>query len=187
MKSIHFSIALARKSATIAILFIFTFSILSQVTAQPTEDTDEFGFGTGQIRITSDQLIADSKENSAEFIGNVHAIQEDTIITSDHMKVYFKKGATENNKEPAPDTLVKLVITGNVEIKFDDRVAQTQKAVYIAEKKRMVLTGPNTKIISGKDTVIGEKITYFRDHGRIEVEASQGNRVEAVIYPEEKK
>lgn len=187
MKNTRFSIILGRKSATIVIPFIFAVSILSQVTAQTTEDTDEFGFGTGQIRITSDQLIADSDENSAEFIGNVHAVQGDTVITSDQMKVYFKKGATKNNKEPAPDTLVKLVITGNVEIKFDNRVAQAQKAVYIAETKRMVLTGPNTKIISGKDTVTGEKITYFRDNGRIEVEAGQGNRVEAIIYPEEKK
>ena len=187
MKSTHFSIILGRKSATIAILFVFAFSILSKVAAQSNEDTDEFGFGTGQIRITSDQLIADSEENSAEFISNVHAVQEDTIITSDNMKVYFKKGAAENNKEPAPDTLVKLVITGNVEIKFDNRVAQAQKAVYIAEEKRMILTGPNTKIISGKDTITGEKITYFKDKGRIQVEAGQGNRVEAIIYPEEKR
>lgn len=148
--------------------------------------TGEFGLGSGKIKITADTLIADSKENSAEFKGDVKAVQKETIITSDRLKIYFKKGRSENAQNPDPDALEKIVISGNVEIKFDKRVAVTQEAIYITEDKRLVLKGSNTRITSGKDTITGEKITLFRDTGRIQVEGSRANRVEAIIYPGEK-
>jgi lipopolysaccharide export system protein LptA len=190
MKPIHFNTLLERKTATIAALMILTLSLYSDGMAQTNVVTDDLGFGSGQIQITSAKLIADSRENSAEFIDHVKAIQRDTIITSDRMKVFFKKGAVKSADEPAQDALVKIVITGNVDIKFDNGVAQAQEAVYIAEKKRLVLSGPNTKIIRDKNTITGEKITITIENGRIQViqvEAGQGDRVEAIIYPEKKK
>lgn len=184
MKYIHFDAMLRCWVSTVIIILTILFLFLPPAAADSQDKTlNEFGLGSGQIQITSDQLIADSEENSAEFSGNVKAVQKDTIITSDRMKIYFKKSAKETNDEPAPDALIKIVISGDVEIKFDNRVAVTQEAVYIAEEKRLVLTGPNTKITSGKDTISGEKITYYRDKGRIQVEGGQGNRVEAIIYP----
>ena len=189
MKRIHFNIIFERKTATIATLMILTLSLYSKGMAQTKVVSDDLGFGTGQIQITSDKLIADSAENSAEFIDHVKAIQRDTVITSDRMKVFFKKGAAKSADEPAQDALVKLVITGNVDIKFDNGVAQAQEAVYIAEKKRLVLSGPDTKIARDKNTITGEKITITLENGRIQViqvEAKEGDRVEAIIYPEKK-
>jgi lipopolysaccharide transport protein LptA len=189
MKRIHFNIIFERKTATIATLMILTLSLYSKGMAQTKVVSDDLGFGTGQIQITSDKLIADSAENSAEFIDHVKAIQRDTVITSDRMKVFFKKGAAKSADEPAQDALVKIVITGNVDIKFDNGVAQAQEAVYIAEKKRLVLSGPDTKIARDKNTITGEKITITLENGRIQiiqVEAKEGDRVEAIIYPEKK-
>lgn len=186
MKHTRFSAVLRRRFTIIVSLLIFSFFLQSKVNAQSDAIKNEFGLGSGQIRITSNQLIADSEENSAEFSGEVKAIQEDTVITSDRLKLYFKKGSDQSSEKPDPDSLLKIVVTGNVEIKFDNRVAVTQEAVYITDEKRLVLTGPNTKISSGKDTITGEKITYYREKGRIEVEAGQGNRVEAIIYPGKK-
>lgn len=168
-------------------LLILFFFLQSNANAEADKVGDEFGLGSGRIQITSNQLIADSNENSAEFSGDVKAIQEDTVITSDRLKLYFKKESNENGENPDADSLLKILVTGNVEIKFDNRVAVTQEAVYITDEKRLILTGPNTKISSGKDTITGEKIIYYREKGRIEVEAGKGNRVEAIIYPGEKK
>ena len=190
MKPIHFNTLFEQKTATIATLMILTLSLYSDGMAQTNVITNDLGFGSGRIQITSEKLIADSTENSAEFIDHVKAIQRDTIITSDRMKVFFKKGATKSADEPAQDALVKIVITGNVAIKFDNGVAQAQEAVYIAEKKRLVLSGPNTKIVRDKNTITGEQITITIENGRIQViqvEAGQGDRVEAIIYPEKKK
>jgi lipopolysaccharide export system protein LptA len=186
MKCTLFSAALRGFLGAAVALLLVSLPFPSAAPAQRNDAMGEFGLGSGQVRITADQLIADSEENSAEFIGNVKAVQEDTVITSDRLKIFFKKGVTETKDEPAPDALVKIVIKGNVEIKFDNRVAVTQEAVYIAEDQRLILSGPNSKIISGKDTISGERITYFRDKGRIQVEAGRGGRVEAVIYPSKK-
>lgn len=183
MKYTRFSVVLRRHIATTVTLLVISSAFHSNAIAQKEDLKDEFGLGAGRIRITSDQLIADSAENSAEFKGNVKAVQENTVITSDRMKLYFKKGSTQKNDDPASDSLLKIVVTGNVEIKFDNRVAVTQEAVYITDDKRLVLKGPGTKISSGMDTITGETITYFREEGRIEVESGQGNRVEAIIYP----
>lgn len=181
-----FSVVSRRFAIFIPALFLLLCASHSAGAAPANEARGEFGLGSGQVRITANQLIADSEENSAEFIGDVKAVQEATVITADRLKIYFKKGVAETKGEPAPDALVKIVIKGNVEIKFDNRVAVTQEAVYIAEDQRLILSGPNSKIISGKDTISGEKITYFRGKGRIQVESGRSGRVEAIIHPSKK-
>ena len=186
MKRASFNIFLWHSITVIVIQLAFLLMLQPYGTAQTSNPTGEFGLGYGKIKITAENLIADSKENSAEFKGNVKAVQKDTIITSDRLKIYFKNGTSTKKEAPNQDVLEKIVVSGDVEIKFDKRVAVTQEAVYITEEKRLVLSGTNTKITSGKDTITGEKITLFRDTGRIQVEGSQANRVEAIIYPGEK-
>ena len=175
-----------RSIPEIAIPLLILFLLSSDTVALAQNPTGEFGLGTGKVQITADKLIADSKENSAEFRGNVKAVQQDTIITSDRLKIYFKKEQNRSERQPASDAIERIEVIDNVEIKFDKRVAVTKEAVYITDGKRLVLKGPNTTITSGKDTITGEKITLFRETGRIQVEGGKASQVEAIIYPGEK-
>lgn len=137
----------------------------------------------GAIHITSDKLISDNKAGYAEFIGNVKATQEATVITSDRLKIFYKKNIA--NKEPfsaSEESIHKIVAEGNVEIKFDNRVATAQQAVYNTETMVLVLSGDNSRIISKNDSISGEKITFYRTDGRINVESGNKKRVEAVFY-----
>ena len=140
--------------------------------------------GTNEtIHITSDRLAADNKAGYAEFIGNVKATQGDTVITSDKLKIFYKKNIA--NKGPLSvneESIHKIVADGNVEIKFDNRVATAHQAVYNTETMVLVLSGNNSKIISEKDSISGEKITFYRTDGRINVESGNKKRVEAVFY-----
>jgi lipopolysaccharide export system protein LptA len=139
------------------------------------------------IHITSDRLAADNKAGYAEFIGNVKATQGDTVITSDKLKIFYKKNIA--NKGPLSvneESIHKIVADGNVEIKFDNRVATAHQAVYNTETMVLVLSGNNSKIISDKDSISGEKITFYRTDGRINVESGNKKRVEAVFYSGEK-
>ncbi len=141
----------------------------------------------GAIHITSDKLISDNKVGYAEFIGHVKAIQGDTVITSDRLKIFFKKNIA--NKGPlsvSEESIHKIVAKGNVEIKFDNRVATAQEAVYNTETMVLVLSGNNSKIISENDSISGEKITFYRIDGRINVESGNKKRVEAVFYSGQK-
>lgn len=140
-----------------------------------------------KIHVTSNSLIADNKAMSAEFIGNVVAIREDHVITSDRLKVFYKKGTDEKEKQAVGEETIKEIIAiGNVSIKFDDKVAISEKAVYTAETGTIVLSGPNSKVTSGKNSVSGEKITLYRSDDRMLVESSGEKRVEAVFYSEGK-
>lgn len=139
-----------------------------------------------RIQITADRLITDTKEKNAEFIGNVKATQGTTIITSNRLKVFYRQNAdNETQNKPQTDAITRILAEGNVKIVFDEQIAMADRADYLAEKKIVVLTGPDSKIIQGDNTISGSKITFYRDDGRIHVEGGEGERVEAVFYSEE--
>jgi lipopolysaccharide export system protein LptA len=136
--------------------------------------------GEKKIHITADRLIAEGNSNNAEFIGNVRAVQETTVITSEKLKIFYKKdssGIKDNSK--GDESIKEIIATGNVKILFDDKIAETQQAVYTTETRILVLNGPDSKVTSGKNTISGSKIIFFRDDGRIKVEGSGNRRVEA--------
>ena len=140
-----------------------------------------------KIHITADRLIADNEAMSAEFIGNVVAIRETDVITADRLKIFYKKGVDKKEKSVAgEETIKKIVANGNVVIKFDDKVAVAQQAVYTAETGIIVLTGPNSKVTSGNNFISGKKITMYRSDDRMIVEGGKEKRVEAVFYSKEK-
>jgi len=86
--------------------------------------------GNGAIHITSDKLIADKKAGYAEFIGHVKATQEESVITSDSLKIFIKKNiANKGALSVSGESIHKIVAKGNVEIKFDNRNATAQEAV----------------------------------------------------------
>jgi len=140
-----------------------------------------------KIHIIANRLISDSKAKFAEFIGSVKATQGTTTITADRLKVYYKESLEkEKNIAPGEDTIKKMVSNGNVIIKFDDRVATSDQAVYMTETRILILTGPDSTITSGNNSVTGEKITLYRNDGRIFVESGSKKRVKAIFYSGDK-
>lgn len=137
-----------------------------------------------KIHISSERLISNTSDNNAEFIGNVRASQGETLITADSLKIFFS--ATSDGGPASPSqSLEKLVATGNVEIKFDNRLAVARQAVYITAQRMLILTGPGATVTSGDNTITGETITFYRADGRFTVEGGSNGRVKAVILPEE--
>ncbi len=140
-----------------------------------------------KLRITSDSLFTDNETKYADFIGHVRAAQGPNMITSDKLRVYFKAGMnTGGNPVANEDSIQKLVATGNVIIHFDDKVAVAQKAEYLTDTRILILTGANSKITRGKDSISGEKITLYRADGRINVESGTQKRVEALFFSGQK-
>ena len=135
------------------------------------------------IHITSDTMVVESAARSAEFIGNVRAVQQTTVITADRLKVFYKAEQDADPQDQAEAGAIKEIIcTGAVVIQFDGKVAVGEKAVYTAENGVLVLTGPDAKVTSEKNSVVGEKITVFRNEDRMMVESGSRRRVEAVIF-----
>ncbi|MBW1840375.1 MAG: hypothetical protein JRF27_08085 [Deltaproteobacteria bacterium] len=136
-----------------------------------------------KIRITANKLISDSEAKWAEFIGNVKAVQGSNMIMADSIKIFYTGGLEKDNKTASGgDAIKEIVAKGNVKVHFDNRVAVTRQAVYTTEKRVLVLSGDGSRITSGDDSISGEKITVYRDDGRVEVEGGSGKQVEAVFH-----
>jgi lipopolysaccharide export system protein LptA len=135
------------------------------------------------IQIKSDNLVAYNEASYAEFTGNVSAIQGTTLITSDKLKIYYSK-ASENKgkKDTGEESIKKVVATGNVVIRSENRTAYTSMAEYTPASKVVVLSGPGSTVTSGNSSVSGEKITFYVNEDRVIVERSKEKQVEAVFY-----
>jgi len=133
------------------------------------------------IHITADSLITDPQGKTAEFIGHVLATQGDTTITSDKLMVYYREGL-QSLSISGMDTIVRIVAQGMVKIVLEDQVAHTEHAEYFTEKRIVILTGSNSRIVDGNDSISGHKITLYRDDGRIHVAGTQKEPVEAIFY-----
>jgi lipopolysaccharide export system protein LptA len=136
-----------------------------------------------KIRITSQRLISDQAKNQAEFIGKVRAVQGETSIFADSLTIFFSSTAKGDDTSPA-QSINKLVASGNVEIKFDNRLAVARQAVYITAQRVLILKGPEARVTSGENTIRGETITFYREDGRFTVEGGENGRVTAVILPD---
>ncbi|MEW5721590.1 MAG: LptA/OstA family protein [Thermodesulfobacteriota bacterium] len=150
------------------------------------------------ISITADQMEADDKEKVVTFTGNVVGRQEDIVLTCHVMRVYYQDvpgaGAGDSGRKEsssglagglgdAETEILRIECEGEVKITKGDRVAQGQKAVYLAKAapRRIILTG-QPSIWRNKDFLTGTRITYFPDEGRSVVEGGSGDRVNAVFY-----
>ena len=156
----------------------------------------ENGKDADMIRIKADNLVAYNDANYAEFAGNVSATQGTTLITSDKLRIYYNaqtkalaatganNAAPKNAASPnaGEESIKKVVASGNVVIHFEDRIAYTQQAEYDPKSKTIVMTGPDSKVTSGNNYIVGEKITLFAKDNKVLVERSKAKQVEAVFY-----
>ena len=91
-----------------------------------------------RIKISADNLSVDNEAKFAEFKGNVKAQQGTNNIRSDSLRIYYKGGLGGNDKDKkvsGEEVIEKIVATGNVKISFDDKVAVSDEAVYIAHNR----------------------------------------------------
>jgi lipopolysaccharide transport protein LptA len=135
------------------------------------------------ITITAEQLDSDNKAKFAEFIGNVKATQADFVITSDKLRIYYE-GELLNTEKKGNDeeVLKKIVATGNVKITTDQYIARTEKLEYDRASMTIILTGENSTVIDGKNSISGSKIILYQKDGRVKVLGSQKKRIKAEFF-----
>ena len=127
------------------------------------------------LRVTSQHLEADHKNQVIIFTGNVVAKQGEMTIHADLAQVYYDKKEEGNEVR-------EIVALGNVKIQQGDQVATGQKAVFLNGEQKVILTG-NPRVWQGKDVVSGEKITFLLEEDKSIVEGAPDRRVEVILYP----
>jgi lipopolysaccharide export system protein LptA len=130
------------------------------------------------VNITSDRMVADNRNRTVNFLGNVVAKREDMIIFSDQLSAFY----TEQSK------IEKIIARGNVKINQTDRTATCQEATFFQlPQQKVVMTG-KPKVWQGKNIITGDKMTILIKEDRVEVESDKQEggkqgRVNAIIYP----
>jgi lipopolysaccharide export system protein LptA len=130
------------------------------------------------VNITSDRMVADNRNRTVNFLGNVVAKREDMIIFSDQLSAVY----TEQSK------IEKIIARGNVKINQTDRTATCQEATFFQLPQQKVLMTGKPKVWQGKNIITGDKIIIFIKEDRVEVESDKQEggkqgRVNAIIYP----
>ena len=135
------------------------------------------------IVITAERLVSDNKAKFAEFIGDVKATQADFVITSDKLRIYYAGELLNTEKKGNnQDVLKKIVATGNVQITTDQYVANTEELEYDAASMEIILTGEDSKVAYGKDSISGSKIILYQKDGRVKVLGSKKKRIKAEFF-----
>ena len=135
------------------------------------------------IQITAEQLISNNEKKYAEFIGSVRAVQGTFVITADRLRIYYEGELIRTGEQSGQQgVLQKIVASGNVKIHTDQYQARADKATYDTRSLTIVLSGNNATITSGKNSITGSKITFYRRQQRIEVQGGAQKRIKAIFY-----
>jgi lipopolysaccharide transport protein LptA len=140
--------------------------------------------------ITAEVLHGDYLHNLGTFEGNVLAVDPRMTVRADKMTVFF--GGTNMVTSAGTNTtrtVQKIIAEGGVVINTpDNKKTKSDRAEYTSGDGKVVLTGhPSAESSDG--VVTGQRITFWRDSQKMDVESSQTetNRSRLLIYPEEQR
>ena len=129
----------------------------------------------GAIEITSDRMRSENGGQKIIFSGNVVIAQSGMAITADIMEVYntLDKKQTEE-----------IVAIGNVAIVRGEKRMKGDRAVYLYQLQKIILTGsPKAIAWEGKDTIEGREMIFLIEKNRFIV----NERVRAKLFPKSDK
>jgi lipopolysaccharide export system protein LptA len=143
--------------------------------------------GNEPIQIVANELISYNEDKYAEFTGNVKVTQGNFSITSDKLKIYYQGELLDNEKKGGDEELLKKIIaTGNVKITSEQYNAEAERAEYDTAAMTVILSGKNVRVISGKNSISGSKITLNRKTSQVKVEGSNTKRIKAEFFTKDK-
>jgi lipopolysaccharide transport protein LptA len=145
--------------------------------------------------ITADHLHGDYAHNVGTFEGNVLVVDPRLTVRADKMTVFF--GATNvlttvgtTTTTNTTRSVQKIIADGAVVMTTpDNKKSNSEHAEYTAGDGKVVLTGGHPRAESADGVVTGDKITFWRDSQRMDVENTQTetNRPRLLIYPEDQR
>ncbi len=137
------------------------------------------GLGAGQkpaTVITSNSMTASSQKNQAIFRGNVKMVQEDLVVHSDIMIVYFKEKQSPPSsagEQPSGQNSKKEIrfieAKGHVKIFKGKSRATCQRAIYDKVAEKVILRGSPIAWQEGT-RISGPKMTMYLTENRSVVE-----------------
>jgi len=127
------------------------------------------------FHITANRMVADNRERTVSFFGDVKATSEELAVISDKMTVVYSE----------QQDIDAITAWGNVKISQKDFSASCEMAKLLQADQKIILTG-KPKVWQGNNMVRGETVTIFLDEDQVVVDGEKDQRVNVVIYPEQR-
>ncbi len=80
----------------------------------------------------------------------------------------------------------KIEAKGHVTVTQGERIVTGDDAIFYEDTQKIIMTG-NAVMREGRNVIHGDRIVVFLDEDRGVVEGLEKNRVNATIYPEDRK
>lgn len=134
------------------------------------------------VKITSDKMTYNQKDNTVSFIGNVHAVHAGLTLWAKVVTAYFAKSGKK--KGTGADSIERIVAKGDVKIKKDNNEGQSESCTYTVKDGVIRMEG-DPMLTDGENTVRGDVIKFYLRDNRSEVIGGKGKRVEAIFFTPE--
>lgn len=123
--------------------------------------------------ITADKVEYYSKEKVAIYRGNVEVNRGDIYLKADSLKIFLDDRSD----------ISKILATGNVYFKQNNRWGRSNEAEYIKDQDVIILKG-KAEVHQDKNSVEGETIYYYITEEKA-VSIGQKDRVRSIFFPKE--
>jgi lipopolysaccharide export system protein LptA len=154
----------------ISIFFLFGISV--NFSFSQTVKEKDLKKNNDPLEITSDRMRSENGGQKIIFSGNVSVTKNKMTITSDIIEVY---------NTPDKKQTQEIVAIGNVQISRGDKKAKGDRAVYLEQLQKIILTG-NPKAIAWEadDIIEGREMIFLMKKDRFVV----NERVRARLFPQ---
>lgn len=175
----HFGYGL--KYAAIGCLLLSGLSL--SATAQNGPPQLGFKHDTSQpLEITADSLEVAQQNQTAVFVGNVHASQGELQLTADSLRVYYRD--RNSSETPTQGAISRLDAIGNVTMTSPAESATSEWAVYDVDSGAITLGG-QVALTRGENIIRGAQLVVDLNTGLSRIVGAGGNqgRVKGVFVP----
>ncbi len=124
--------------------------------------------------IRADGMEYNAGAQTVIFKGKVHVSRTDLELWADAITVYMKKSAEKAQHASAAGDMAagdidRIVATGDVRMKSDNKTGQCQKATYYAKTGKFVMEG-SPVLREGENSIRGATIVHYMTENRTEVQ-----------------
>ena len=137
---------------------------------------------SGPFLVRSDSLVYKQEQHMALYRGNVRMLNASATLNSDELQLLLKPPANQTRSVPSSSDwqVERVIATGNVVIIQPQRKSTGNRAEYIPEQSKMILSG-NLAVVtdSQRGTTQGAQLTYFTNNDSIFVQGGPDSPAES--------
>jgi lipopolysaccharide export system protein LptA len=145
------------------------------------------------ISVDADSLEIMQNQNKAVFSGNVIATQQDMVLKSDKMIIYYQQQAKGAEQEKSPlGALERIEVLGNVKMNTPTESASSERGLYDAMREKIFLYGnvvlrKDGNVLNGSalqyDMKTGSSIVNGGVDGSMGASGAKSGRVRGIFAP----